>query len=126
MPERSYRSKQQTLRARGLRERSSKTEKRLWLHLRNSQAGAPFRRQHPVGPFFPDYYCIVLKLAVEIDGPLHVSERDSSRDAWMKDRGITVLRFSVQEVDDNLTGVVETIRNEIWLLKSRNDISQQP
>jgi guanylate kinase len=126
MTERTYRSKQQTLRARDLRERSSKTEKRLWLHLRNAQAGAPFRRQHPVGPYFPDYYCVSLKLAVEIDGPLHDSENDASRDAWMKDRGITVLRFSVQEMDCNLTGVVDTIRNEVWLLKNRSKIPQQP
>jgi very-short-patch-repair endonuclease len=119
MPERSYRSKRQTLRARDLRERSSKTEKRLWPHLRNSKAGAPFRRQHPVGPFFPDYYCVPLKLAVEVDGPLHDLERDSSRDSWMKERGITLLRFSVQEIDANLPGVIDTIRNEIWLLKNR-------
>ena len=126
MAERSYRSKRQTLHARELRERSSKTEKQLWLHLRNSQVGAPFRRQHPVGPFFPDYYCVPLKLVVEIDGPLHDSERDASRDAWMNNRGITVLRFSFQEIDDNLAGVVETIRNEIWLLKNRRSIEQQP
>ena len=83
-------------------------------------AGAPFRRQHPVGPFFPDYYCIQLKLVVEIDGPLHDAEKDSQRDAWMKARGITVLRFSFQEIENNLDGVVGTIRNEVWLLQNRN------
>ena len=107
------------MRARTLRKETSQTEKRLWLHLRDSQAGAPFRRQHPVGPFFPDYYCVPLKLAIEVDGPLHDSERDASRDAWMEQRGISVMRFSVQEIDDNLEGVVETIRSEIWLLKNR-------
>jgi very-short-patch-repair endonuclease len=118
MPERSFRSRAQTKRARELRRDVSKTENRLWPYLWRSAAGAPFRRQHPVGPFFPDYYCAPLKLVVEVDGPLHDAERDSRRDAWMRTRGITVLRFSVQEIEDNLEGVVSTIRDQVWLLKN--------
>jgi very-short-patch-repair endonuclease len=120
MPERTYRSRRQTIRARELRADVSKTEARLWPHLRNSQLGAPFRRQHPVGPFFPDYFSVPLKLAVEIDGPLHSAEKDSERDHWMQSRGITVLRFSVQEIDENLEGVVSTIRDRIWYLQNSN------
>ena len=120
MPERSFRSKRQTLRARELRREVSKTERQLRPHLRRSAAGAPFRRQHPVGPFFPDYYCVPLKLAVEVDGPLHDAAKDSERDSVLAQLGVTMLRFSVQEIDQNLQGVVDTIRHEIWLLQNRN------
>lgn len=120
MTERTYRSKRQTLRARELRRDVSKTERRLWPHLRNSALGAPFRRQHPVGPFFPDYYCVPLKLAVEVDGPLHDLERDSQRDASLAALGVTMLRFSYQEIENNLEGVVNTIHQTIWFLKNQH------
>jgi very-short-patch-repair endonuclease len=118
MPERSFRSRAQTKRARELRADVSKTERQLWPHLRNSALGAPFRRQHPVGPFFADYYCAPLSLVIELDGPLHDAERDSRRDVWMTSNGIAVMRFSFQEIEDNLEGVVSTIRDRIWLLQN--------
>lgn len=117
MPERTYRTKCQTLRARELRRDVSRTERRLWPHLRNSALGAPFRRQHPVGPFFPDYYCVPLKLAVEVDGPQHDPAEDSERDATLKSHGVTLLRFSVQDIDENLEGVINTIHQTIEFLK---------
>jgi very-short-patch-repair endonuclease len=116
MPERPYRTKRQTLRARKLRREVSKAERRLWLHLRNEQLGVPFRRQHPVGPFYADYFCVPLKIAVEIDGPWHDPVADSERDNFMQKLGVTVLRFSVQEMDEALDGVVARIEQEIWLL----------
>jgi very-short-patch-repair endonuclease len=116
--ERTFRSRRQTLRARELRRDVSKTEKRLWPHLRGSGVGAPFRRQHPVGPFFPDYYCVPLRLAVEVDGPLHDAAKDSERDAVLAGLGVTVLRFSHQEIEDNLEGVVATIHRHVWYMQN--------
>jgi len=117
MPERTHRTKRQTLRARELRRDVSRTERRLWPHLRNSALGAPFRRQHPIGPFFPDYYCVPLKLAVEVDGPHHDAARDSERDAILATHGVTMLRFSHQEIDENFEGVINTIQQAIEFLK---------
>ena len=117
MPERTYRTKRQTLLARELRRDVSRTERRLWPHLRNSALGAPFRRQHPVGSYFPDYYCVPLKLAVEVDGPQHDPAEDSERDAILMNHGVTLLRFSVQDIDENLEGVINTIHQTIEFLK---------
>jgi very-short-patch-repair endonuclease len=117
--ERTFRTRRQTLRARQLRRDVSRTESCLWPHLRNSGAGASFRRQHPVGPYFPDYYCVPLKLAVEVDGPMHSAERDSIRDSCLEQLGVTILRFSHQEIEDNLEGVVNTIRQTIWFLQNQ-------
>jgi very-short-patch-repair endonuclease len=89
--------------------RVSKTEARLWLHLSGSKLGVPFRRQHPIGPYFADYYCAPCRLVVEVDGPDHDIRHDVRRDAFMAVRGIKVLRFGVQAVKENMDGVVDAI-----------------
>lgn len=81
--------------------------------------GVSFRRQHPVGPFFPDYYCVPLRLAVEVDGPLHDRVKDSERDAILAGLGVTMLRFSWQEIEENLDGVVNTIHQTVWFLQNQ-------
>jgi very-short-patch-repair endonuclease len=113
------RSREQTLFARKLRRNVSQTEKRLWPHLRDSALGAPFRRQHVIGDYFVDYCCVPMRLIIEIDGPSHDLGRDSSRDAWLAANGFEVLRFSVQEIDENLEGVVSTIYDAVQLKLQR-------
>ena len=84
--------------ARRLRRNLSRPEARLWIRLRERKPGAPvFRRQHPLGPYGLDFYCAVARLAVEIDGISHDlgdhPQRDLSGDAWLKGRGLTVMRI---------------------------------
>ena len=115
MPHKPWRTAEQTEFARKLRREVSKTERKLWPHLRNSAMGAPFRRQHVIDNAFVDYCCVPLKLVIEIDGPTHSLERDSLRDARLGKAGYDVLRFSVQEIDENLEGVVSTIFDAVQL-----------
>ena len=112
-------TREQTEHARKLRREASKTEKRLWPHLQRSQMGAPFRRQYLIDGRFADYCCVPLKLVVEIDGPTHRAARDSERDRRMKTLGFDVVRFSVQEIDENLDGVINTIHMEVQLRLQR-------
>lgn len=105
------RTKEKTQRARELRKSVSKSEARLWLHLRNGALGEPFRRQHPIGPYFADYYCAPLKLVIEVDGPYHDGERDDARDAFMAARGIETLRFTSQETFEAIEHVLMTIKD---------------
>lgn len=77
--------------------------------------GAPFRRQHVIGEDFVDYCCVTLGLVIEVDGPLHDLARDSMRDTRLAKRGYEVMRFSVQEMDENLTGVVDTIYGRVQM-----------
>jgi very-short-patch-repair endonuclease len=73
--------------------------------------GAKFRRQHPIPPYTVDFYCLELRLVVEVDGGQHAeSVRDEIRDAFLKRRGLMVLRFWNNEVLTNVEGVIETIR----------------
>ena len=91
MPEKS-------IRARQLRKEQTKAETRAWWLLRNrSLAGFKFRRQHPVGPFFADYYCPELKLIIELEGSVHsqpsVMKLDAGRDEYLKNEGFYVAHF---------------------------------
>ena len=120
--QRQWRTREETLLARQLRRDASKTERRLWPHLRSSVLGAPFRRQHPIGQDFVDYCCVPLRLVVEVDGSMHDAGRDSLRDARLAASGYDVLRFSVQEMDTNLEGVVSTIYDAIQLRLIARDL----
>jgi very-short-patch-repair endonuclease len=61
-----------------------------------------FRRQHSIGRYVLDFYCAEARLAVEIDGLSHDlgegSRHDSTRDAWLKARGLAVTRIAASEV----------------------------
>ncbi len=102
-----------TTRARELKRHVSRSEARLWPWLRASQLGAPFRRQHPIGPYFADYCCVPLKLVVEIDGPDHDLRHDRRRDAFLSAKGFEVLRFSAADAADHTEAVVEAIANAV-------------
>ena len=101
-------------RARHLRRNLSRVELRVWLRLRGRQLRAKFRRQHPIGPYIADFACPSAHLVVELDGDTHQNEAyDIHRDKWMESRGWTVLRFALQEVDENLDSVIEAIYSRV-------------
>ena len=90
------------------------TERILWKRLRNKQLGGlRFRRQHGFGDYVMDFYCPVLKLCIEIDGDIHqlsdVRLKDEIRTKFLEDNGIRVLRFSNEEVYNNIDEVLNRI-----------------
>ena len=100
-----------TIRARRLRRDETDAEKAIWRLLRNRQFSTlKFRRQHPVGPYFVDFYCHEKQLVIEIDGGQHSAERDRERTAYLEARGLTVLRFWNSDVLKNPEGVWEVVR----------------
>ena len=109
------RSEETTLRAQDLRSEVSKTEAKLWPRLCKSRMGAPFRKQHPIGPYFADYCCVPLKLVIEIDGPFHTKADDDIRDNVMNRHGYDVIRFSVEDMDKRFRNVVDTIHAQVEL-----------
>jgi very-short-patch-repair endonuclease len=101
--------------AKDLRKAMTPPEVRLWQALRRRGLdGLKFRRQHPIGPFILDFYCVSVKLAVEIDGAVHTlgdnPARDDRRDLWLERRGITVLRIEARHVKDRVDVVLDEIR----------------
>jgi very-short-patch-repair endonuclease len=87
-----------TTRARAHRQRTGLAETAVWRVLRAGGSGFKFRRQHPIGPYFIDFACTPLRLAIEIDGGVHslleVAARDAERQAALEELGWTVLRFN--------------------------------
>jgi very-short-patch-repair endonuclease len=103
-----------TTHAREMRKNLTPPEARLWNALRGRALdGLKFRRQHPIGPFVLDFYCVNARLAVEVDGSIHTlgdnPTRDDSRDRWLERHGITVLRIEARHVLDRLDAVLTEI-----------------
>jgi very-short-patch-repair endonuclease len=91
-------------------------EDRLWQMLRrHNLGGAKFRRQHVIGPFIVDFYCAAAQLVVEVDGPIHdlQQEEDKLRQDFLEQAGLTVLRFSNDEVVTHVGNVMMRIRREL-------------
>lgn len=102
-------------RAAELRKSMNYAEKVLWQQLRNRKMeGLKFRRQHPVSIFILDFYCHEKKLAIEVDGGIHLStdkkEWDENRTFELNDLGINVLRLSNEEVVDSTQKAIERIK----------------
>ena len=98
--------------AREMRGRMTDAEALLWMLLRDRRiAGAKFRRQHPVGRYILDYYCVEKKLAIELDGGQHgeAVSYDQHRDSWLRSQGIHVLRFWNNQMLAETEAVMEAI-----------------
>lgn len=110
-----------TRRARALRNGATPAERLLWRHLARAQLGVRFSRQMPVGPFFADFLCRELKLAIELDGFSHDLRpgRDAARDRWFHQAGYRVLRFANDDVLRDAEAVTVAIRGEIARLTGR-------
>ncbi len=99
---------------RKLRRDSTPPERMIWALIKSKQIGYKFRRQESIGPFIVDFLCKELDLVVEIDGSHHsipeAYERDVEREEYIRKQGYTVVRYSAQEVLNNLHGFIEDIK----------------
>ncbi|MBU0489188.1 MAG: endonuclease domain-containing protein [Bacteroidetes bacterium] len=102
--------------ARALRRSETEAEYDLWQKLRNrKQIGLKFRRQHPLNQFVADFYCHEIKLVVELDGGIHnestQQERDEGRTEMLRQQGITVVRFSNEDILYDLQKSLKKIKD---------------
>ncbi|MBI5838552.1 MAG: endonuclease domain-containing protein [Chloroflexi bacterium] len=112
--------------AREFRKEPTRSERILWQALRGKKLdGIKFRRQQPVGFFVVDFYNSVYRLVVEIDGPVHDSQKeaDLARQEILEVLGLNVLRLKAEMVETNLPAALEIIRSKIHELKSQPNIS---
>jgi very-short-patch-repair endonuclease len=108
--------------ARELRREMTEAEKVLWKHLRAHRfMNLKFRRQHPILEFIADFYCHELKLIVEADGGYHeeadVKYYDDERTKELKQFGITVVRFSNDEILSDVDDVLRQLRGFVNRLR---------
>ena len=108
--------------ARLLRKNNTPTEQLLWTFLRRKQfLGLKFRRQHPLTPgFILDFYCHEIKLGIEVDGGIHnnpdQNKYDKQRTEFIEELGIKVLRFTNEEIENDIERVLAKI-GEFKILK---------
>ncbi|HBL75377.1 MAG: hypothetical protein A2W90_04170 [Bacteroidetes bacterium GWF2_42_66] len=103
--------------AKMLRKQMTKAELIVWEILKGKKMlDCRFRPQHPIDIFIADFYCHSLKLVIEIDGGIHKPreqrEYDIGREAEMERWGLKFLRFTNEEVEDNIEDVKHRIIKE--------------
>jgi len=98
-----------------LRKEMTPAEKVLWNRLNKSQLGVRFKAQHPIDIFIADFYCHKCKLIVEVDGEIHLSQKeaDENRTAELERFELTVIRFTNDEVFNDIEKVVDEIKKFI-------------
>lgn len=111
-------SKKIFIKAFELRNNMTEAEEALWEVLRNREIfKARWKPQHPIDIFIVDFYCHKYKLAIEIDGEIHlnkeVMEHDEGRAYDIEKLGIKIIRFSNNEIFENIESVKARILHEI-------------
>ena len=101
-----------------LRDNQTDIEIFLWEHLPKIYIkGIRFKRQHPVLYFIVDFYCHKAKLIIELDGGYHnIPEQhqyDMNRDNELTELGLKVLRFTNDEVFNDIENTLIIIKNEV-------------
>lgn len=110
----AYNRHEELEKRRALRQRSPEMERVLWQMLRGRRLNnLKFRRQYSVGPYVLDFYCPILKLALEIDGFSHdgpdAQEYDAERQRYIEAHGIRFLRFPNASVHTDPKSVLAAI-----------------
>jgi very-short-patch-repair endonuclease len=102
--------------ARMLRRKETWAERLLWSWLRDRRfSNYKFRRQHPLGPYYLDFFCVEARVNIELNGRHHghptQQAADEERDRWLEAQGIKVLRFWNSYLRRNK----QEIRDRIWM-----------
>jgi very-short-patch-repair endonuclease len=107
--------------ARKLRREMTPAEKILWKELRtNKLNGLHFRRQQIIHGYFADFYCHQHELIVELDGGIHElqKEYDVEREEYLIAIGFRIIRFTNEEINENLRDVLQKIVDACKELKT--------
>ena len=102
-----------------LRKEMTKSEACLWKYVLKAKQlrGYQFRRQRPVGNYIADFVCMELMLIIEVDGLTHHWDetilKDKKKQTDLEAMGFTVLRFTDDEVLNNIKIVHDYLEN--WI-----------
>ena len=108
--------------AKQLRKNMTKEERRLWYNFLNTYP-IRFTRQKVLGKYIVDFYCAKANIVIELDGSGHYTDEgiayDIERTAFLEEYGLTIVRLSNLEVNNNFKAVCEYIDG---IVKSRIDL----
>ncbi|MBR6016449.1 MAG: endonuclease domain-containing protein [Prevotella sp.] len=104
--------------ARKNRNNPTEAEILLWNYLKNNGLGVLFKRQHIIGDYITDFVCMDSKLIVELDGGYHQLPQQQTNDAertkWLENKGYKIIRFTNEELFENIDGVLEKIKEKLY------------
>ncbi len=110
-----------TQKARENRKSPTPAEKKIWTDILQGKKlnELKFSRQKPLDEYIVDFYCSKVLLAIEIDGDSHAEQKhyDQKRTERLKALGVTVIRYTNEEVMNNISGVYEDLKIKIVNLK---------
>ncbi len=115
--------------SRKLRNQPTPAEKIFWNSLRKIPLyeSVAFNRQKSIGNYIVDFYCHRFQLVVEIDGDSHgqplTQTRDIERTEFLESQGLTVLRFTNREVEENIEAVIAQVEE---FIKAKSKSPQPP
>ena len=103
--------------AREHRNNPTPAEKQFWNGLKSSLQFATYKftRQKPLGEYIADFYCSDVGLVIEIDGDSHAqrSGYDCERTKFMNNLGLTVVRYTNQDVLQDIDSVFANLLNRL-------------
>ncbi|MFZ4739980.1 MAG: leucine--tRNA ligase [Bacteroidales bacterium] len=101
--------------AKRMRKEPTETENILWQCLRGNQLGFKIRRQQVVSNYIADFVCLSKKLIIEVDGKIHEQqkEQDAERTLELEKIGFEVIRFTNEEIINNIDNVIDTIKSKL-------------
>ena len=96
----------------------TKEERHLWYDFLKTLP-ITVHRQKVIGSYIVDFYVASANLVIELDGSQHYEEDgkqyDQQRDAYLREQGLSVLRYSNREVNQEFENVCTDIWNHLHL-----------
>ena len=96
----------------------TKEERRLWYDFLK-RLPVTVNRQKVIGRYIVDFYCASAKLVIELDGSQHYeadgATSDRERDCALNQLGITVVRYSNDDINRDFNGVCADLLRRLAL-----------
>ncbi|MGN6494074.1 MAG: leucine--tRNA ligase [Agriterribacter sp.] len=107
------------------RKNATPAEDLLWQNIRNNKLGIKVRRQHSIEGYIVDFALLEIGLVIEIDGEYHSEEQqkiyDEARTTYLNEFDLKLIRFTNEEVLNNISAVIGKIKDEILEQKKNSD-----
>ena len=104
-----------------LRKNMTDEEKHLWYDFLKFFP-VPVHRQRVIHNYIVDFFIASKKIVIELDGSQHGNEenrfRDKTRDEVLKNLGITVLRYTNNDINSNFDSVCRDIMKNAGVSES--------
>jgi very-short-patch-repair endonuclease len=107
-----------------MRHKATVAEVRVWEIVRDRRChGVKFRRQFAIDRFVVDFASIERRLVIEVDGSVHDNQidEDSVRQECIESHGYMVIRFTNEQVLQNLAQVRAAIAEALALRSSMSE-----